>query len=129
MSLGKSPKRQPRDISDEGNSYGNISQISCFGALAWANYGLTAVMGFYWQRWRFPYERSSPWSQDTEQRRRWYEACEHAGVEQVRAQVSAAVNRGAGPPASIAIGTEQNVVLGFCQEWLTWHDRRKANRE
>jgi hypothetical protein len=57
--------------------------------------GLIA-MPFYWQRWRFPYERSSAWSQDIEQRRRWYKACEYVGVEQVRAQVRAAVNRGAG---------------------------------
>jgi hypothetical protein len=41
----------------------------------------------------------------------------------------AAVNRGDGPPASIPIGTQQNVVVGFCQEWLAWHDRRKASRE
>jgi hypothetical protein len=86
-------------------------------------------MGFYWQRWRFPYERNSVWSQDIEQRRRWYKACEHVGVEQVRTMVRAAVDRGVGSPGAMAIGTEQNVVLGFCQEWLTWHDRRKAKRE
>jgi hypothetical protein len=64
-----------------------------------------------------------------QQRRRWYKACEHVGVEQVRTMVRAAVDRGVGSPGAMAIGTEQNVVLGFCQEWLTWHDRRKAKRE
>jgi hypothetical protein len=79
-----------------------------------------------WQRWRFPYERST-WATQ-EQAPRWYEACEHQGVEQVREQVRAVLARGAGPRGSVAISTE-DVTIGFCQEWLTWHDRRKAKRE
>jgi hypothetical protein len=83
-------------------------------------------MGFYWQRWRFPYERSPFGGDDA---RRWYEALERQGVEQVREQVRAALARGAGPPGAIPISTERNVTIGFCQEWLSWHDRRKGNRE
>ena len=85
-------------------------------------------MGFYWQRWRFPYERSS-WVADHKQARRWYEALEARGVEPVRDKVSAAVARGAGAPGCIPIWTEQCVTIGFCQEWLSWHDRRKASQE
>jgi hypothetical protein len=85
-------------------------------------------MGFYWQWWRFPYERSRRWANEA-QARRWYEACESQGVEQVRAQVNAALARGAGPPGSIPISTVPSVTIGFCQEWLSWHDSRKASRE
>jgi hypothetical protein len=83
---------------------------------------------FYWQRWRFPYERST-WCHSVEQCRRWYRVCESQGVEQVREQLKAVLARGAGPRGSIAIWTEPSVTIGFCQEWLSWHDRRKANRE
>jgi|SRR6185369_7581607 hypothetical protein len=31
--------------------------------------------------------------------------------------------------ASISIGTEQAVTVGFIQEWLAWHDVGKAERE
>jgi hypothetical protein len=85
-------------------------------------------MSLHWQWWRFPYEKS-PWSQNPEQCRRWYEALERVGVEQVREQVRAALARGAGPAGSIPISTEQSVTIGFCQEWLNWHDRRKTTRE
>jgi hypothetical protein len=84
-------------------------------------------MSLHWQWWRFPYERT-PWGQP-EQWRRWYEALERSGVEQVREQVRAALARGAGPRGSIPISTEHSVTIGFCQEWLSWHDRRKATRE
>jgi len=47
----------------------------------------------------------------------------------VRDKVSAAVARGAGAPGCIPIWTEQCVTIGFCQEWLSWHDRRKASQE
>jgi hypothetical protein len=82
-------------------------------------------MSFYWQWWRFPYERST-WTTNHEQARRWYKALELAGVEPVRDQVRAALARGAGSPGGIPIWTEQSVTIGFCQEWLSWHDRRKA---
>src|SRR5262249_38507474 len=44
-------------------------------------------------------------------------------------QVRAALARGAGPPGVIPISTEQSVTIGFCQEWLSWHDHRKDSRE
>jgi hypothetical protein len=83
-------------------------------------------MGLYWQWWRFPYERSPLGGVEA---RRWYQAPERQGVEQVREQVRAALARSAGPPGAIPISTERNVTIGFCQEWLSWHDCRKANRE
>jgi hypothetical protein len=85
-------------------------------------------MGFGWRWWRFPYERSV-WCSDHEQARRWYEALERQGVEQVREQVRAVLARGAGPRGSIPISTEASVTIGFCQEWLSWKDRRKGSRE
>ena len=75
---------------------------------------------------RFPYEQNSAWSQDLEQRRRWYEALEHTGPENVRA-ILARTNAGSG--GSTAIGTEISIAIGFAQEWLAWHDRKKAERE
>ena len=84
-------------------------------------------MRFAWQWWRFPYERSA-WATEG-QARRWHEACERQGVELVRDQVRAAIARGAGPAGAIPISTEQSVTVGFCQEWLSWHDRRKARRQ
>lgn len=36
---------------------------------------------------------------------------------------------GAGPGGSVAIGTEVSMTRGFAEEWLAWHDRRKAERK
>ena len=74
---------------------------------------------------RFPYEQST-WSSDPEQKRRWYEALERTGPENVRVRLA---QTGAGSAGSIAIGTEQSLTIGFAQEWLVWHDRQKAERE
>jgi hypothetical protein len=54
---------------------------------------------------------------------------ESQGVEQVREQLKAVLAKGVGPRGSIAIWTESSVTVGFYQEWLSWHDRRRANRE
>jgi hypothetical protein len=75
---------------------------------------------------QFPHEQSTTWSQDFEQRRRWYEALERTGPENVRA-ILAQTNAGSG--GSIAIGTEISLTIGFAQEWLAWHDRQKTERE
>lgn len=77
---------------------------------------------------RFPYEESTWAPTEPERQRRWYDALERTGPENVRARL-AQVPAGVGGGASIPIGTETSVTLGFAQEWLAWHDRRKAERE
>jgi hypothetical protein len=75
---------------------------------------------------RFLYEQST-WSHgDIERSRRWYDVLERTGPENVRARLA---QTDAGSPGSISIGTEQSLTIGFAQEWLAWHDRRKAERE
>jgi hypothetical protein len=74
-------------------------------------------------RRRFPYERYNPWSQDLDQKRRWTEALEAAGVEAVRRALE---RSRAGPPGLIRIG-EAWVTQGFAEEWLDWYDARKPN--
>jgi hypothetical protein len=75
---------------------------------------------------RFPYEQSTWSGGDPERSRRWYEALERSGPENVRARLA---QTDAGSAGSIAIGTEQSLTIGFAQEWLAWHDRQKAERE
>lgn len=72
---------------------------------------------------RFPYE-TSPWNSSHSER--WIAALERTGPENVRARLA---QTGAGSNAGIAIGTEQTITIGFAQEWLAWHDRRKSERE
>ena len=73
----------------------------------------------------FPYEQCHWWQNDPVQKR-WYEALERTGPENVRARLA---QTNAGSAGSIAIGTEINLTIGFAQEWLAWHDRQKAERE
>ena len=75
---------------------------------------------------RFPYEQST-WKTGVEgEQRRWYEALERTGVENVRARLAQV---DAGSRGSISVGTENNVTIGFIQEWLAWHDHQKSERE
>jgi hypothetical protein len=75
---------------------------------------------------RFPYEKSTWVHHDPERSRRWYEVLERTGPENVRARLA---QTDAGSAGSIAIGTEISLTIGFAQEWLAWHDRRKVERE
>jgi hypothetical protein len=75
---------------------------------------------------RFPYEQSPWFPSDPEKGRRWYEALERMGPDNVRARLAQTF---AGSGGSIAIGTEPSLTIGFAQEWLAWHDRQKAERE
>jgi hypothetical protein len=75
---------------------------------------------------RFPYEQSQWVPKSPDEQRRWFEALEKIGPENVRSRL-AQVPAGSG--AVISIGTEIGMTVGFAQEWLAWHDRRKAERE
>src|SRR4051794_21473225 len=70
---------------------------------------------------RFPYEASRWSAGQPEQAKRWLDELEIIGAQNVRARL-AQVNAGSG--GSIPIGTSQ-MTIGFAQEWLAWHDRRK----
>jgi hypothetical protein len=70
----------------------------------------------------FPYQEST-WGQGDDLRR-WYEALERTGPENVRPRIADKSSH-----ASVAIGTEISMTVGFAQEWLAWHDRQKIRRE
>jgi hypothetical protein len=77
---------------------------------------------------RFPHEQS-PWTPDNPQKaERWLSALERTGVENVRSRL-AQLEYGRGSAADMTIGTEQAVTVGFAQEWLAWHDNKKAAQE
>ncbi len=75
---------------------------------------------------KFPIETCSWPPASPEQGERWLAALEKQAAENVRARLAPTQ---AAPRASIAIGTESDVTVGFAQEWLAWKDRRKAERE
>jgi HPt (histidine-containing phosphotransfer) domain-containing protein len=75
---------------------------------------------------RFPYETTRWKPAAPEQLRRWYEELEKLSPADVRARLA---HFNAGSAGSISIGAEQNVTIGFIQEWLAWHDQRAAERE
>jgi hypothetical protein len=74
---------------------------------------------------RFPYEQSS-WSNDVQEKRRWYDALERMSPPDVRALLAESK---AGSHGSVPIGSERNITRGFVEEWLAWHDRQKTKRE
>jgi hypothetical protein len=75
---------------------------------------------------RFPYERSRWNSGEREAARRWHEALERIGLESVRIRLTQVNCSSAG---AMAFGTESTVRRGFAEEWLAWHEARKAERE
>jgi tRNA A37 N6-isopentenylltransferase MiaA len=72
---------------------------------------------------RFPYEECQWHQNEPERQKRWYEVLERTGPENVRARLA---QTNAGSPGAISIGTEQSLTIGFAQEWLAWHDRKKG---
>ena len=72
---------------------------------------------------RFPYEQC-PWTHEGKGER-WTQTLERTGPENVRAVLA---HYSGGSPGTISIGTEP-VTRGFAQEWLAWHDARKATQE
>jgi hypothetical protein len=71
---------------------------------------------------KFPYHACS-WHHSDETSERWLSALEKTGAENVRAQLARFEHSS---HASIAIGTEPNMTVGFAQEWLAWRDQQKS---
>ena len=58
--------------------------------------------------------------------REWFEELETIGVQNVRARLA---QFDAGSGGAIAIGSVQYLTIGFAQEWLAWHDRKREALE
>lgn len=71
---------------------------------------------------RFPYEASRWSAGQPNQAQRWNDELEAIGVQNVRARLA---QTDAGSAGAIAIGGEPYLTIGFAQEWLAWHDRRR----
>jgi len=76
---------------------------------------------------RFPYE-TSRWAAGSlpEQAERWFEELERLGPQNVRAILA---QTDAGSAGSVAIGELRALTIGFAQEWLAWHDRKREAAE
>jgi hypothetical protein len=74
---------------------------------------------------RFDYEHSKWADSDRAKTRRWYDELESLGPENVRARLA---QTDASARGSLAIG-EHSMTIGFAQEWLAWHDRKRTERE
>jgi hypothetical protein len=74
---------------------------------------------------RFAHE-ASRWSEgQPDQAKRWFDELEMIGAQNVRARLA---QTDAGSAGSIAIGSTQ-LTIGFAQEWLAWHDRKREAAE
>jgi hypothetical protein len=74
---------------------------------------------------RFPFDTPSPWEQDVDKKLKWCEALESTGPENVRLILGQIPT---GARSSISVG-EVSIAKGYAEQWLAWHDRRKADRE
>jgi hypothetical protein len=74
---------------------------------------------------RFSYEQCQWGQENPERQRRWHEVLERTGPENVRARLAQTT---AGSGGTVSIGGN-DILIGFAQEWLAWHDRQKAERE
>jgi hypothetical protein len=75
---------------------------------------------------RFPYETSRWGGNQPDQAKRWFEELEMIGVQNVRPRLA---QTDAGSAGAIAIGSTTYLTIGFAQEWLAWHDRRREALE
>lgn len=57
-----------------------------------------------------------------EQAKRWFDELEMICSQNVRARLA---QTDAGSAGAIAIGSVNVMTIGFAQEWLAWHDRRR----
>jgi hypothetical protein len=74
---------------------------------------------------RFPYE-TSRWGGGQPQAKQWFEELEMLGAQNVRARLA---QTDAGSAGAIAIGSIPFLTIGFAQEWLAWHDRKRERLE
>ena len=74
---------------------------------------------------RFPFDTPSPWVQETDTKLKWCAALEFTGPENVRLILGQIPT---GARSSISVG-EVSMAKGYAEQWLAWHDRRKADRE
>ncbi|QHP69541.1 hypothetical protein EI171_20970 [Bradyrhizobium sp. LCT2] len=74
---------------------------------------------------RFPYE-ASRWSPaQPDQAKRWSEELETQSPQNVRNRLA---QTDAGPAGAVTIGTTE-MTIGFAEDWLAWHDRRREASE
>jgi len=74
---------------------------------------------------RFPYE-TSRWAGDPQQAKAWYDELERLGPQNVRPRLA---QSNAGSRGAVAMGSVNVMTIGFVQEWLAWHDRRREALE
>ena len=75
---------------------------------------------------RYPLEKAVFGPNDKAMAESWLHSLELIGPENVRARLS---QTSAGPGGAIPIGMVQSMSIGFAEQWLAWHDRRKSERE
>ncbi|MDH2341527.1 hypothetical protein [Bradyrhizobium sp. SSUT77] len=74
---------------------------------------------------RFPYE-ASRWSPaQPDQAKRWFDELETQSPQNVRNRLA---QTDAGPAGAVTIGTTE-MTIGFVEDWLAWHDRRREASE
>lgn len=73
----------------------------------------------------FPY-KASRWSAgQPDQAKRWFEELETQSPQNVRNRLA---QTDAGPAGAITIGTTE-MTIGFAEDWLAWHDRKREASE
>jgi len=75
---------------------------------------------------RFPYETSRWAGAGPNEASEWYDELERLGPQNVRARLA---QSNAGSRGAIAIGSVNAMTVGFAQEWLAWHDKRREALE
>lgn len=75
---------------------------------------------------RFPYEASRWTRNQPDKAKQWFEELEALGPQNVRARLA---QFDAGSGGAITTGSAQYLTIGFAQEWLAWHDRKREDVE
>jgi hypothetical protein len=74
---------------------------------------------------RFPYETSRWGGNQSEQAKLWFEELETQSPQNVRNRLA---QTDAGPAGAVTIGTTR-MTIGFAEDWLAWHDRKREASE
>jgi hypothetical protein len=72
----------------------------------------------------FSYETCRWSAGQIDRAKQWHDELELSGPQNVRARLA---QTNAGSAGNVAIGATQ-MTIGFAQEWLAWHDRKKIQR-